>query len=183
MISENLSEMLNVPDRPSFEQAIALTQTLLQQMEQGQLSEEDLATTISALVSSENGARGFFVTYLTDDRPLADAPTPAVIQALSTAPEMVAPLLVKNLAMSTAMGISHRQNQNPELAQGSDRVQARTTRLIQALPLPPLRGQAQQLADSINTATGDYHGFLVRWGYSPEQQQAIRHQLDQAKLL
>ena len=143
-------------------------------MEQGNLPDDSLKATVSALVSSENGARGFFVTYLTDDRSLADAPIPAVIQALSTAPDIVAPLLVKNLAMSTAMGITHRQNQNQNLAQGSDRVQARTDRLIQALPSAQLQQHAQQLAESIDTGTGEYHSFLVRWGYSPEQQQAIR---------
>ena len=180
MTVENL---LTVPDRISFEQAIALTQALLVQMEQDDRSDDALKNTLSALVSSENGARGFFVTYLTDDRSLADAPSPAVIQALSAAPEIVAPLLVKNLAMSTAMAITHRQNQNLELAQGSDRVRSRTERLIQALPSKPLRDQAQQLAESIDTGIGSYHSFLVRWGYSPEQQQAIRHQLEQARLL
>lgn len=179
-----LKDSLIVPNGVSFEQAIALTQTLLLHIEQGDRSAAELESAVSALVSSENGARGFFVTYLTDDRPLADSPSPAVVQALGKAPEIVAPLLVKNLAMSTAMAITHRQNQNLELAQGSDRVRSRTERLIQALPSASLQQQAQQLAESIDAGTGSYyHRFLLRWGYSPEQQQAIRHQLEQAKLL
>ena len=176
-------ERLAVPDRVSFEQAIAVTQTLLQRMQQGKLSDDELTAIVSALVSSENGARGFFVTYLSAEHPLVDPPAPGVIQGLTTALDVVAPLLVKNLAMSTAMGMTHRQNQNQELAQGSDRVQARTARTIQALPSEQLQHQAQKLAESIDSGTGDYQGFLVRWGYSSEQQQAIRHQLEQAGLL
>ena len=176
-------DSLTVPDGVSFEQAIVLTQSLLEQLEQGKLSDAALADTVSALVSSENGARGFFVTYLSDDRPLADTPVPAVLQALGTVPEVVAPLLVKNLAMSTAMGITHRQNQHEEMALGSDRVRSRTAQLIQMLPSAPLQHHAQALARTIDTGTGDYQRFLERWGYNLEQQHAIRDRLEQTGLL
>jgi hypothetical protein len=61
---------------PSFEEAIALTQVLLVEFET--LPESALSEKLAALVASENGARGFFVTYLTDDRPFADRPTAKV---------------------------------------------------------------------------------------------------------
>ena len=63
---------LEVPAAVTFEQAIALTQSLLSQIEAGSLSEADIATVISALVKTENGARGFFVTYLTSASSAAD---------------------------------------------------------------------------------------------------------------
>jgi hypothetical protein len=59
----------------TFEQAIALTQSLLTQMEQGKLSEAEIGEAIAPLVSSMNGARGFFVTYLSDERAIADHPS------------------------------------------------------------------------------------------------------------
>lgn len=177
------TESVRVSDAVTFEQAIALTQALLDQWDQGALSESEIEATITALVRSENGARGFFVTYLSDERPLADSPTPAVTQALSVAPDVVSPLLVKNLAMSTAMAMTHRRNQNESLAQGSDRVQSRTTMLLQVLPLPQLRQQAQQLATSIETGTGEYQSFLQRWHYDDEQQWAMLQAFQGAGLI
>lgn len=169
--------VFSVPENLSFEQALDLAATLLDQLEQSQLSEAETQAAIAALVYSENGARGFFVVYLSDERPVADPPTPAIVAALKTAPTVVAPLLVKNLAMSTAMAIGHRRNQNEALAVGSDRVQRRTTQLFQVLHLPALHEQAQALLASLDTAEGAYASFLARWGYDAEQRQAIRQAL------
>jgi len=178
---------LVVPNPITFEQAIAITQTLLAKMEVAEtgmpeqadvlsadvLSAETIQSTIANLVSSENGARGFFVTYLMDDRTLADHPSAAVVQALQSSPDNVAELLVKNLAMSTAMAIAHRRHQNEAMAQGSDRVQRRTTKLIQQVQLPEVAQKTRQLQQSIATGAGEYQGFLDRWGYDDEQRQHI----------
>jgi hypothetical protein len=172
-----------VPDRISFAEAIALTQSLLDQIEQGTIPESSIGQMIQDLVRSENGARGFFVTYLSDPCPLADQPGQVVIDALQTAPGVVSPLLVKNLVMSTAMAITHRRNQDEAMAQGSDQVRSRTLRLIQSLPLLQLREQARHLAESIRTGTGDYQAFLERWSYDLEQKQAMKVALEQTGLL
>jgi hypothetical protein len=174
-----MTESLTVPDKISFEQAIALTQALMAQMQQDQIAEADLEKTLTALVASENGARGFFVTYLTDERPLADHPSGAVVQALQSSPNIVAELLVKNLAMSSAMAMAHRRNQNEAMAEGSDRVQARTAQLIQKVQMPEVIAKATQLRDSAATGSGNYQSFLDRWGYDAEQRQQIQQQMDQ----
>ncbi len=170
---------VTIPETVTFEQAIALTQSLLSQMEAGELSEPEIKVAITALVKSANGARGFFVTYLTDDRPLADDPSPAVVQALQSAPDTVAELLVKNLAMSAAMAITHRRNQNQAMAQGSERVRSRTVRIIQLVKLPAVYEQSQRLRESITTGQGSYQAFLDRWGYDEEQRQVIQQVLQQ----
>lgn len=172
-----MAEALSVPDSITFEQAIALTQALMSQIQQGEVSEPDLESTLSALVNSENGARGFFVTYLTDEGSIPDLPSDAVILALQSSPEIVAELLVKNLAMSAAMAITHRRNQNEEMAKGSDRVQRRTTYLIQQLQLPEVSEKAQKLHESVTTGTGSYQAFLTRWGYDAEQRQVIQQKM------
>jgi hypothetical protein len=164
---------LPVPDHVTFEQAIALTQSLLAELEQGTLADADLNASIAALVGSENGARGFFVTYLTDDRPFADHPTEAVVQALASSPEIVSELLIKNLAMSTAMAIAHRHNQNEVMAQGSDHVQRRTLHLLRLTQLQESAQKAQALHESATTGIGDYQAFLDRWNYDAEQRQQI----------
>jgi hypothetical protein len=161
----------------TFEAAIALTQTLLDQMESGALADSDIEQTIANLVNTENGARGFFVTYLSDPRAVGDYPSLAVITALKASPAIVAELLVKNLAMSSAMGVTHRRNQNQQLANGSDRVRSRTATLIQALltdGLPSLRSKLQALDNSVQTSSGDYEPFLQRWGYDQEQRNVIQ---------
>ncbi len=172
-----------VPPTVSFEQAIALAQSLLEHMEQGTLSEEQVESVISALVATENGARGFFVTYLSTDSSLPDQPIPAVIQALQSSPTVVAPLLVKNLSMSTAMAIVHRRSQREDMAQGSDRVHRRSLQLIQALQTPELASEAQSLVESIQTHTGTYQAFLERWSYDETQQTAIYEAIAQTGLL
>lgn len=172
-----------IPETVSFPEAIALSQTLLNQLEQGNVSAADLEATVQSLVSSENGARGFFVTYLSDDRPLADQPEPAMLKALKTSPAIVAPLLVKNLVMSTAMAITHRRNQDETMARGSDRVRSRTLHLIQQLQLPQVQVEAQQLAQSLQTGVGMYQPFLERWGYDLEQKTAMQQALDESETM
>ncbi len=160
-----------IPSEVSFEQAIALSQDLLADQS---LTEAELESAIAALVQTANGARGFFVTFLTGDYSLADQPTAAVLQGLRSAPEQVADLLTKNLAMGTAMEITHRRSQNLELAAGSARVQRRSQRLIQLLQLPALQTSLQELLTSVTSGEGEYQSFLTRWGYDPEQRQAIQ---------
>jgi hypothetical protein len=155
----------------TFEQAIALTQELLAQMPD--IPEPELQATITHLVSTQNGARGFFVTYLTDDRPFADQPSAAVVQALQTSPEIVSELLVKNLAMSASMAIAHRRNGKEEMAQGSERVQRRSENLVQQLQMPEVMEKAAQCQASAASGTGEYQEFLDRWGYDAEQRQKI----------
>jgi hypothetical protein len=91
----------HIPADVSFPQAIALADEILA------LSiapNDDLQSqAISALLQTANGARGFFVTFLTGESPLADAPTAGIIRALRSAPAMVADLMTKNLAMPTEM--------------------------------------------------------------------------------
>jgi len=172
-----------VPDAVSFAEAIALTQALLDGLEQGKVTAATLETTIAALVCSENGARGFFVTYLSDDRALADQPMPNVVAALQTSSAIVSPLLVKNLAMSTAMAMTHRRNQDETMAEGSERVRSRTLQLIQVLQLPQVQVEAQQLLQAIEMSTGSYQTFLERWGYDLEQRQAMQQTLEAAGIV
>lgn len=170
---------LAIPEAVSFEQAIALTQSLLTQIDQQALTPAAIEAAVAALVQTENGARGFFVTYLTDQRSPADFPHPAIVQALKTAPDQVADLLVKNLAMSSAMAVTHRRNQSEELAQGSDHVRSRTACLMQVLQMAAVTRQAKQLHQSL-TGVGEYSAFLDRWGYDAEQRQTIQQALTEA---
>lgn len=167
-----------VPEPLTFEQAISLSQSLLDQMAAG-ITGPEITSVLAKLVNSETAARGFFVTYLTDSRSLADTPSTPVVQALRSAPDLVAELLVKNLAMSAVMAVAHRHNQNEDAAAGSEQVQRRTIRLIELLQLPQVSEQAQKLQESVATGKGGYQVFLDRWGYDAEQKQVIQQALKQ----
>lgn len=170
---------LTVPEAVTFEHAIALTQSLLSQAEAGEVSEPEIAAVIAELVKTENGARGFFVTYLTPEVSIADNPSTFVVQALRTNPQNVAELLVKNLAMSAAQAVLHRRNQKQEMAEGSERVRKRTARLIELLELSSVYERAQELLETAATGEGSYKAFLERWGYDAQQRQVICQALKQ----
>ncbi len=167
-----------IPKSVTFEDAIALTESLMSQLATGELSQAEFTEGIAQLVKTQNGARGFFVTYLTSEGTLADNPSPEVIQALQSSPDTVAELLVKNLAMSTAMAITHRRNNKEEMAQGSDRVRSRTSHIIEQIELPQIRQLALALRESAVTGEGEYKIFLQRWQYDAEQREVICQTID-----
>jgi len=163
----------SIPENVTFEQAIALTQSLLSRMEQEDISPSDIFATIEKLVNTLAGARGFFVSYLTDDRPFADRPCEQTLAALATSGEIVAELLVKNLAMSAAMELTHRRQDDRDMAKQSQRVRDRSSQLIASLDLPEFADKLPQLLTSVQTGSGTYQSFLDRWKYDSEQRQAI----------
>lgn len=166
---------LRLSDSISFEEAITFTQSLLNQIER--MNENQKEEVISNLVKTENGARGFFVTYLTDERSLAEHPTEGVINGLKIDPEIVGELLVKNVAMSTAMSITHQRNNDEEMKQKSQRVAQRSLKLIQQLQSQIITEKIQKLQETIKTNQGEYQEFLERWGYDQEQKQLIVEKL------
>lgn len=164
---------IEIPPDITFETAIALTQSLLDQVEAGTLSPTQIADALTKLVKSENGARGFFVIYLTSERTLADYPSPEVVQALQSSPDIVAELLAKNLAMSAVMALTHHQNGNEEMAQSSAQVRERTAHLIELVKLNAVYEHCQKLLESATTGDGSYKAFLERQGYDAEQRQLM----------
>ncbi|MEN9207787.1 MAG: hypothetical protein Q6K31_06410 [Gloeomargarita sp. GMQP_bins_14] len=168
---------MTVPAGISFEQAVAQTQTLVEARTQGKLDAQAFAQKVQALVQSENGARGFFVTYLTLEAAWADQPDEDLVQALKSAPAIVGELLVKNLVMATAMEITHRRNGDADLAQGSQRVQQRVLFRSEQLQLAEVPPKAREMARNAAGEPGTYSDFLQRWGYDDEQRRAIQQVL------
>ncbi|MFM7885868.1 MAG: hypothetical protein ACKPCM_04070 [Pseudanabaena sp.] len=162
----------------TFEEAIAYTEDLLSRSD---LDDAQLESQMAALVQTTNGARGFFVCFLTGAWQLADAPSASVISALQAYPQVIAELLIKNLVMSTAMSITHRRAENLEQAEGSERVAKRTALLIEKVSLPEVRVIATQVQDAALANAGEYVAFLEKWGYDAEQKQVIAKVL--AKIL
>ena len=164
---------LTVPTNIKFDAAIDLTQVFLTQLKKQELTSAQVLDFVSALIQTANGARGFFVTYLTSPDPICDEPQPEIITAIATHPEIAADLLVKNIAMSTAQQLYHQRRNDSEMMASSATVAARTTKMIEALNLPQIQTLCRELVSTIQTGTGSYTEFLTRWGYDDEQKQSI----------
>ena len=158
----------------SFPQAIAATKSLMEQINDRELSEADIQQKVEFLLSSKNGGRGFFVAYLTSDVSLSDRPSQGIIDGLKSTVEISGDLLVKNLAMSSAMAIAHSRNNDEENAVGSQKVCRRTSNLIQKLNLQSIDNELQKLQRTLEDGKGEYLDFLERWGYDAEQKEAIK---------
>ena len=163
----------------SFPEAIATTQSLMNQIEAEKLTESEIETKVTSLVNSKPGARGFFVAYLTGDSTLPDHPSLGVIKALKSSPELVGELLVKNVAMSAAMVVSHRRNNDRENAQSSEQVCRRSAKLIKQVNLDFITEELNRLQTTLATGEGSYQEFLQKWGYDDEQKESIARAIAQ----
>jgi len=158
----------------SFPQAIQATQSLMEKINSQELDENAIEKEVSTIVNNKNGGRGFFVAYLTSDLSLSDEPSEGIINGLKSAMDIVGELLVKNLAMSSAMTITHSRNNDFKNVKGSQRVYERTNNLIKQIKLDLVRQELEKLKVTIVNGEGDYNDFLERWNYDTEQRQGIQ---------
>lgn len=168
-----------IPTNIKFDEAISLTQAFLTRLNRNEIPSAEILTFVSELVQTSNGARGFFVVYLTAEDPICDTPQPEVIAALQANPEIAVDLLVKNVAMSTAQQLYHQRRNDSDMMASSATVAARTATMIRQLNLPQIQELCQELVSTIKTGSGDYSEFLIRWGYDDEQKSAIAKSISQ----
>ena len=156
----------------SFAEAISCTELWLQQWQTGSMTAEVLAQQLASLLASSDGRRGFFVVALAGSSPLLDHPPTAIVEQLHRGGLAVVDLVVRNLAMGTAMALAHQRQGHGEQAKGSLRVQRRAQDLLARLDPLTVRQRLDQLL-----AATEGHGvdvaFLERWNYDNAQRQAI----------
>ena len=157
----------------SFPQAIQATQSLMDKIKHEQLDEKRIEKEVANIVNSKRGGRGFFVSYLTSNLSIADNPSVGIINGLRTSTKVVSELLVKNLAMSSAMAVTHLNNNDLVNFQLSQQVSRRTSNIIQKIQLDLIEKELKKLKHTILTGKGDYTNFLERWNYNCAQKQAI----------
>jgi hypothetical protein len=163
---------------PSFQQAIEIATSWLQQWDDEAISDEVLADRVAELVTSRDGARGFFVVSLAGDSALMDRLPEALVVQLRQAGEGVVDLTARNLAMSAAMVVHHRNNGDDEQAAGSERVNARCCELLRLLDPHLVKNRLEILLEAAHHSRGDDLAFLERWGYDERQKQAIREAVE-----
>jgi hypothetical protein len=151
-----------------FQEAIGLASQWLEEWEQDELSDEVLAERVGDLVSSRDGARGFFVVAMAGEGPLLDRKPEALIQRLRQAGEGVVDLTARNLAMGTAMAVHHVRNKDGASAQASQRVSERSRALLRLLEPNLVKVRLESMLAGTR-GEGEDVDFLKRWGYDSEQ--------------
>jgi len=157
--------------KPTFKQAMEATMIWCQSWEKNEISDEVIADRIGELIKTVDGARGFFVISLSIDCPLMDRLPDALIFQLRSSGEIVVDLTVKNLAMSSAMVITHRKNNDIQEFQ-SERIKIRCIELLKLLDSNKVKNRLSKLLEATKGHGPDLE-FLQRWGYKDEQINAI----------
>jgi len=157
--------------KPTFKQAMEATMIWCKSWENDEISDEVISDRIGELIKTVEGARGFFVVSLSIDCPLMDRFPDALIFQLRSSGEIVVDLTVKNLAMSSAMIITHRNNKDPQEIQ-SERIKIRCIELLKLLDSTQVKKRLDVLLEATKGNGADLK-FLDRWGYNDQQIKAI----------
>ena len=158
---------------PSFQEAMEIAAGWMTQWDNEEISDEVIADRVAELVASRDGARGFFVVSLAGDSALMDRLPEALVIKLREAGDGVVDLTARNLAMSAAMVVHHRNNGDNDQEAGSERVNQRCTELLRQLDSQRVKTRLEVLLEAATQRRGDDLAFLERWGYDDQQKQAI----------
>ena len=157
--------------KPSFKEAMQASMLWCESWENDEISDEVISDRIGELIKTVEGARGFFVVSLSIDCALMDRFPDALIFQLRSSGEIVVDLTVKNLAMSSAMIITHRNNNDPQEIQ-SERIKIRCIELLKLLDSNQVKKRLDILLDATK-GNGTDLKFLEKWKYNEEQIRAI----------
>ncbi len=157
--------------KPTFKEAMEATMIWCKSWENDEISDEVISDRIGELIKTVEGARGFFVVSLSIDCPLMDRLPDALIFQLRSSRDIVIDLTVKNLAMSSAMVITHHKNNDSQEIQ-SERIKIRCIELLKLLDSNAVKKRLDVLLEATK-GNGTDLKFLDRWGYNDEQINAI----------
>ena len=163
--------------KPTFKEAMEATMIWCKSWENDEISDEVISDRIGELIKTVEGARGFFVVSLSIDCPLMDRFPDALIFQLRSSRDIVIDLTVKNLAMSSAMVITHHKNNDSQEIQ-SERIKIRCIELLKLLDSNAVKKRLDVLLEATK-GNGTDLKFLDRWGYNDEQITAISESIYQ----
>ena len=142
--------------------------------EEEELSDEVFAERVSELIETPEGARGFFVISLASDCAVLDRLPESLVMQLRKKGEGVVDLVVRNLAMSSAMAIHHERQANSNQQAGSERVIARCIELLRILEPTSVKLRLERLLKAtVGEGEGEDVKFLKNHSYDQEQKEAI----------
>ncbi len=159
-------------ENSDFEEALKKASFWCNAWESGELSDEVLADKVSDLLNDDEGARGFFVISLTSESPLMDRLPEPLVNKLQEGGEFIIDLVVKNLAMSSAMTLFHKRQKNYDLKNSSERIKRRCIEILRLLDSHLVKERLEILLNGIK-GFGKDNGLIKRWNYDKEQITAI----------
>jgi len=133
--------------KPTFKEAMEATMIWCKSWENDEISDEVISDRIGELIKTVEGARGFFVVSLSIDCPLMDRFPDALIFQLRSSGEIIVDLTVKNLAMSSAMVITHGKNNDIQEFQ-SERIKIRCIELLKLLDSNKVKERLSNLLEA-----------------------------------
>lgn len=157
---------------PSFENALKAASLWCDAWDKDEISDEVLSDRISELLETKTGARAFFVISLASETVLMDRTPESLILKLRNAGEPIVELIVRNLAMSTAMSLHHKRNNSPQMQATSEKIKRRCIELLRTLEPTSVKKQLELLLNATK-GKGPYIEFLDRWNYDNAQKDYI----------
>ncbi|MBZ0188458.1 MAG: hypothetical protein K8F91_19575 [Candidatus Obscuribacterales bacterium] len=136
------------------------------------------ADELIAYVCDKQTGRAFFVALLSSDFDLEPPGSKWMISVIEAKPEILVPLLVKNIVMSTAMTITHRRKNDQKMQEESSKVFKRAFTLTTRLNPAIVKKEVQAMKKAISTMIAEKESdspqflFLSRWKYDSEQLEA-----------
>ena len=190
----------------SFEAAQDIGRELAEQLRDKKTLDDEARDLLQDLVSTTSGARGWFVSLLTDDdlAQLFEPPIDdALLQPIAARPEPNLRLCVMNVAMSSATAVAHERDGHRDLAAASRATSSRSAALCTALlerdmmaglaealralyeAAAPRDDDLGELGEILGLSSDaapahvdeDWAAFLDKWRYGPDQRAAIRRTL------
>jgi hypothetical protein len=190
----------------SFEAAQDIGRELAEQLRDKKTLDDEARELLQDLVSTTSGARGWFVSLLTDDdlAQLFEPPIDdALLEPIAARPEPNLRLCVMNVAMSAATAVAHERDGHRDLAAASRATSSRSAALCTALlerdmmaglaealralyeAAAPRDDDLGELGEILGLSSDaapshvdeDWAAFLDKWRYGPDQRAAIRQTL------
>lgn len=143
-------------------------------------SEAMSASCLLPFFADEEGARGFFVAWLTDDWKFPEGIPESLLAALKQKPSPAYSVLVRNLAMSSATEASHKRSGDVQKAYMSAVVAERSINLIERLNDETLWTLLSEMRRTLIGESGVFSDFLSRMKYSDDEKMAALSAIEQA---
>ena len=162
---------------PSFLQSINIAKNWCKEWDDELLSDEVLADRIKELISTKNGARGFFAYALSDGEcTLLDKLPSSIIFIFREIGDHIVEITIKNLFMSSAQIINHQKDKNFEYAERSNQISERCINLLKELDTKLVTKKINKMLSEIDNMGNSFDNDVK---YNTEQKNFIREKVDE----
>ena len=162
--------------KPTFIQAINISNNWCQEWEDDLISDEVLSDRISALISSKTGLRGFFALTLSDPScTLLDKLPQSILFMFVENGLPIVEIIFKNLVMSSAQIINHRREKNTDYEEKSEQISERCAFILQNLDTKLVTEEARRVVKNLDQMGNTFDNSAK---YDEEQKKFILQKIN-----